>query len=50
MASNNIINTFFQDYLARSYFFYTGKTNVLGIQHPDSSILNDNDYKYTELV
>lgn len=49
MASNNIINTFFQDYLARSYFFYTGKTNVLGIQHPDSSILNDNDYKYTRI-
>lgn len=44
-----INNSFFQDHLANVYFFYTGKTNVLGIQHPDSSILNDKDYKWTRI-
>ena len=39
----------FQDEKANAYFFYSGKSTVLGIQHPDVSILNDRNYKYTRL-
>ena len=46
----DIYNSFFQDHLGATYFYYTGKVNVLGIQHPDSSILNDRGYKYTRIA
>lgn len=44
-----IYHGFFQDHLAGVYFYYTGKRSVLGIQHPDVSILNDKNYKYTRI-
>lgn len=44
-----ISNSFFEDHNAGIYFYYTGKKNILGLQHPDSSILNDKNYKYTRI-
>lgn len=44
-----IRNIFHEDHDCNIDFFYTGKSNVLGLTHPDCSLLNDKNYYYIRI-
>lgn len=50
MSDVIIYNSFCEDDEANKHFQYTGKLNVLGLAHPDSSLLNDRDYGYMRVA
>ena len=50
MSDTIISNSFYEDDECNKYFFYTGKSNVLGLSHPDASLLNDRNYGYMRIA
>lgn len=46
---NEIKEILCEDHLKDIYFFHTGKKNIFGLHHPDSSISNDKNYKYIRI-
>ena len=50
MSDVKISNGFFEDDQCNKTFFYTGKSNVLGLMHPDSSLLNNKNYGYMRIA
>lgn len=50
MAEQKIINSFFENSAADYIFWYTGKSNVIGLPHPDHVFQNSIGYTYTRLA
>lgn len=45
-----IINGFFEDDEENMHFFYTGRDNVIGLNHPDASLMNTLKYSYIRIA
>ena len=50
MADNiQIRNIFHEDHDCNIDFFYTGKSNIIGLTHPDCSLLNAQNHPYIRI-
>lgn len=45
-----VYDSFFEDDNADYMFYYTGKSNILGLQQPDHAYKNKNDFKHARLA
>lgn len=45
-----VYDSFFENDNAEKIFFYTGKSNVLGLQHPDHVFYNEDNHRYIKLL
>lgn len=48
--SVKIYDSFFENDNADYIFYYTGKSNILGLQHPDHVFKNTKDFKYARIA
>lgn len=48
--SIKIYDSFFENDEADYIFYYTGKSNILGLQHPDHVFKNTKDFKYARIA
>lgn len=48
--SVKVYDSFFEDENADIIFYYAGKSNILGLQHPDHVYRNAKDFKYARLA
>lgn len=48
--SIKIYDSFFENDEADYIFYYTGKSNILGLQHPDYVFKNTKDFKYARIA
>lgn len=45
-----ILHSFFEDDKANTYFYYTSKSSIYGLNHPDHMIKNDDDHKFARIA